>query len=117
MQIKWSKKAGRALDTALAQGAELFGTHATISFYNRVKSYEPLLKSNPHMGKVEPLLADRTRHQYRSLVIHEHFKLIYYIDLPGEDQATSYGNQDAGVLSRFFAAVGRNIYAAVEYFS
>ena len=42
---------------------------------------------------------------------------IYYIDLPGEDQATSYGNQDAGVLSRFFAAVGRNIYAAVEYFS
>ena len=82
MQIKWSKKAGCALDTALAQGAELFGTHATISFYNRVKSYEPLLKSNPHMGKAEPLLADRTRHQYRSLVIHEHFKLIYYIDLP-----------------------------------
>ena len=39
-----------------------------------------------------------------------------YIDLPGEDQAVSYDSQAEGVLSRFFAAVGRNIYAAVEYF-
>lgn len=44
MQVKWSRRAGRALDTALAQGAKLFGI--------------------------------------RSLVVHEHFKLIYYIDLP-----------------------------------
>lgn len=42
---------------------------------------------------------------------------IYYIDLPGEDQVVSYGNQETNVLSRFFAAIGRNIYAAVEYFS
>ena len=42
---------------------------------------------------------------------------IYYIDLPGEDQVVSYGNQETSVLSRFFAAIGRNIYAAVEYFS
>ena len=42
---------------------------------------------------------------------------IYYIDLPGEDQVVSYGSEDTSVLSRFFAAVGRNIYAAVEYFS
>ena len=41
---------------------------------------------------------------------------ICYIDLPGEDQAVSYDSQAEGVLSRFFAAVGRNIYAAVEYF-
>ena len=41
---------------------------------------------------------------------------IYYIDLPGEDQIVSYGNQETSVLSRFFAVIGRNIYAAVEYF-
>ena len=29
---------------------------------------------------------------------------IYYIDLPGQDQAVSYGSEDTGVLSRFFAA-------------
>lgn len=42
---------------------------------------------------------------------------IYYIDLPGEDQAVSYGDQESNILSRFFASIGRNIYAAVEYFS
>lgn len=42
---------------------------------------------------------------------------IYYIDLPGEDQAVSYENQESNVVSRFFASIGRNIYAAVEYFS
>ena len=62
MQVKWSRRAGRALDTALAQGAKLFGIRATTLFYNRVKSYEPLLASNPYMGKAEPLLANRTRH-------------------------------------------------------
>ena len=41
----------------------------------------PLLASNPYMGKIEPLLINRKGHEYRSLVIHEHFKLIYYIDL------------------------------------
>ena len=41
---------------------------------------------------------------------------IYYIDLPGQDQAVSYAGESSSVLSRFFAAIGRNIYAAVEYF-
>ena len=41
---------------------------------------------------------------------------IYYIDLPGEDQAVAYGSQDSGLLSRFFASIGQNIYAMVEYF-
>lgn len=41
---------------------------------------------------------------------------IYYIDLPGQDQVMSYGNEETSILSRFFAAVGRNVYAAVEYF-
>ena len=72
------------MDRTLAQGIELFGIRSTTFFYNRVKSYEPLLAANPHMGKTEPLLAGRKRHQYRSLVVHEHFKLIYYIDRPND---------------------------------
>lgn len=31
------------------------------------------------MGKIEPLLAGRPQN-FRSLVIHKHYKLIYYID-------------------------------------
>jgi len=41
---------------------------------------------------------------------------VYYIDLPGEDQAVSYGNEGAGVLSRIFTSLGRGVYAVVEYF-
>ena len=81
MQIKWSKRAIHTLDKVLAFGMELFGAHHSILFYNKIKAYEPLLASNPYMGKIEPLLINRKGHEYRSLVIHEHFKLIYYIDL------------------------------------
>lgn len=31
------------------------------------------------MGKVEPLLVGRA-YEYRSLVVHEHFKMIYRVD-------------------------------------
>lgn len=41
---------------------------------------------------------------------------IYYIDLPGEDQAVSYSGEDANVLDRFFASLGWDVYAVVEYF-
>ena len=80
MQIKWSKKAGKALDEAVAQGTILFGTRTAEMFYNKIKSHETLLVTHPHLGKVEPLLAHKKRHEYRSLVVHKHFKLIYYIE-------------------------------------
>ena len=38
-----------------------------------------LLSQNPRSGKVESLLVGR-RYEYRSLVVHPHFKLIYYIN-------------------------------------
>lgn len=41
---------------------------------------------------------------------------IYYIDLPGADQAVAYGSESSGVLDRFFASLGRDVYAVMEYF-
>lgn len=41
---------------------------------------------------------------------------IYYVDLPGKDQAVAYGGEDTGVLERIFTSAGRGICAAVEYF-
>ena len=41
---------------------------------------------------------------------------IYYIDLPGADQAVAHGSESGGVLDRFFASLGRDVYAAMEYF-
>lgn len=41
---------------------------------------------------------------------------IFYIDLPGEDQAVSYSGEDGSALDRFFASLGWDVYAVVEYF-
>ena len=41
---------------------------------------------------------------------------IYYVELPGQDQAVAYVSQEVGVLSRFFASLGQRLYTAVEYF-
>lgn len=38
-----------------------------------------MLAANPYMGPLEPLLAER-RTSYRSFVVHEHYKLIYWVD-------------------------------------
>jgi hypothetical protein len=35
---------------------------------------------NPLLGKREFLLEDRRDHVYRSLLVHKHFKVVYYID-------------------------------------
>lgn len=41
---------------------------------------------------------------------------IYYIDLPGEDQAVACNQSEDGVLSRVFASIGQHIYSVLEYF-
>ena len=79
MQVIWNKKALSQLDRTLEYGERVFGTTAMQRFYARVMSYVPLLASNPYMGAVEPLMAGR-KAQYRSMVIHKHFKLVYRID-------------------------------------
>ncbi len=41
---------------------------------------------------------------------------IYYIDLPGENQAVSYTGRDGGLLDRVLTGLSRAMYAVVEYF-
>ena len=80
MQVKWSKKAGKVFEDALTQGMIMFGVRTSEMFYHKIKSHETLLAAHPHIGKVEPLLVHKKRHEYRSLVVHKHFKLIYYVE-------------------------------------
>ena len=35
---------------------------------------------------------------------------------PGADQAVAYGSESGGVLDKFFASLGRDVYAVMEYF-
>lgn len=79
MQINWSRKALRELDIAMGYCEEQFGTRVALHFYQTITDFEVHLSNNPSLGYPEPLLSERSRN-YRSLLIHTHFKLVYYIE-------------------------------------
>ena len=79
MQVKWDKRALKRLDKATEYGLYKFGEITSVRFYQKIRSYDSLLAEHPRMGKIEPLLIGR-RFEYRSLVVHEYYKLIYYIN-------------------------------------
>ncbi len=78
MQVTWNKKALTQLDAVMKYGRQEFGERTTQRLYARIMSYEPLLAANPRLGITEPLLAGRKR-EYRSIVVHKLFKLVYYV--------------------------------------
>lgn len=78
MQVKWSKKALTALDSAIDYGYKTFGEKATTEFYLRIKKHEVYLQDNPNIGSPEQLLSER-KSDYRSIVVHKHYKMVYHI--------------------------------------
>lgn len=81
MQVIIRKQAQRQLEIAIEQGEQLFGTITATKFYNRFMEYAKRLFTNSKLGFPEPILTGRSR-SYRSLMINEHFKLVYYYDEP-----------------------------------
>lgn len=79
MQVIWRKIAREELRDVLRYGQKNFGQDAMQSFYGQINRCELLLTSNPFMGPIESSFADR-KMVYRSLVVHKHYKLIYWVD-------------------------------------
>lgn len=77
-QVIVRKKAEKQLDSFTVFTERNFGNRVATKFYNNIISEIRLLADNPQLGPIEPLLKERTR-TYRSLLLHKHFKLIYYI--------------------------------------
>ena len=71
---------------AIAQGKENFGEAISARFTYSIIDQSFLLAANPQMGQRRPEL-DTPRRQMRSLLVHEHFQLIYYYH---ESKATVY---------------------------
>lgn len=86
MNYKWRKKAQAQLKRNATYCTQRFGKSIALHFIDKIDHQVELLATHPHLGIVEPLL-DNRRRTYRSLVVHEHFKLVYYID---EKQQTLY---------------------------
>ena len=79
MRVIWDDDASKRLADALEYGRDTFGERAMKKFYARILDYEQLLQSNPRMGKKEPLL-EKEPEGYRSLVVHQNYKLVYYVE-------------------------------------
>lgn len=79
MQVRWTKEVLAILRDNVHYCRKEFGEQTAIGFYKSIKENAPLLAANPHMGKEEPLLQSRGK-GHRSLVVHQHFKLIYRIE-------------------------------------
>lgn len=69
--------------TAIRQRAHYiymqFGKQARKDFRENIGSIFELLRDNPQLGSVEPLLAGLKR-TYRSIVIHRLNKLVYFVE-------------------------------------
>ena len=74
MKVSWSKKAGDAVVQTSVYILDKFGPKASEDFIH----VSVLLESNPCLGPVEPLLAQKSK-QYRSVVLNHLNKIVYYI--------------------------------------
>ena len=78
MKVIVQKAAARQISRVYTYGEQHFGKRAAEKTHARIVEALHLLAANPRLSVEEPLLAGRKR-QYRSLVVHKLFKLVYYV--------------------------------------
>ncbi len=79
MKIIWTESAQKSQDAAAAYIFNEFGAMPLIDFYKNLDEIEEDLSDFPELGRIEPLLQDRSN-SYRSLVATKYNKIIYYVD-------------------------------------
>lgn len=62
----------------LLYGAETYGTAVAKKFLQNITHYNGLLQEFPELGKIEPRPVNQRR-QFRSILVHKKYKMIYYI--------------------------------------
>ena len=78
MKVSWSKSASDAVVRTSIYILDKFGPKASEDFLQEVQHVSDLLESNPCLGPVEPLLAQKSM-PYRSVVLNHLNKIVYYI--------------------------------------
>ena len=78
-KVTWDELARQNQKDILAYGARTWGKNAARKMHLHIKTEVERLSQFPLIGKVEPLLQGRIL-QFHSLVIHEHYKLVYHYD-------------------------------------
>lgn len=79
MKIVWTKSALQSWQEIAQYINDAFGVKALMDFQKKTTEWEATILAMPHIGHTEPLLHGM-KVTYRSVVVHEHSKLIYSID-------------------------------------
>lgn len=79
MTVEWTLFAQQEMREKLNYCELTFGKTISNRFAQEIIKTNQRLATYPYLGKVEPLLKHLTL-QCRSLVIHPHYKLVYYVE-------------------------------------
>lgn len=79
MKLKWNPHAIEDQRAIVAYCRKQFGPIVSIEVREKIRHSAKLLKSHPHLGRVEPLLVGCTSLEYRSLVVDKVTKIIYTV--------------------------------------
>lgn len=78
MKVRTLEQAEEAIQKTARYIQREFGRRSRDKFLSKVEETKELLSFNPHLGPVEPLLADRAT-TYRSIVVARQNKIVYRI--------------------------------------
>ena len=78
MKVKWSSDAKERMDKTADFIQEQFGVKSKMRFKKEVRRVNDLLKVNPYLGSIEPLLEDLPS-EYHSIVVNRLNKMVYCI--------------------------------------
>ena len=79
MKVIWSANARKQLNDIAYYIQEEFSRTKKLKFLREVKDNEKLIRTHPFIGKIEPLLINRSI-SYRSFVINNLNKIVYYVE-------------------------------------
>lgn len=79
MKLIWSENARNSVREVARYICLEFGEKARQKFLKEIEQTDILLRDNPLLGRIEPLLED-CKEQYRSIVVNRLSKIIYYLN-------------------------------------
>jgi len=78
MKVYFSEKTERRIDATAEYIKDEFGCNAEHNFKRKICDTVRLLRRNPYLGPIEPLLSDLPE-AYRSIVVGSLNKMVYHI--------------------------------------
>lgn len=79
MIVKWFPDAKNVMKQTASYIQAQFGAISCKIFLREMVRIEKLLRENPNLGSVEPLLSDLPK-TYRNIVVRKLNKIVYYVD-------------------------------------